>query len=318
MMVGLELEWADVDRHMTLPTWLGAWNDKDYTLVNSDGHANDPTGADWRWGGEINTCPTGSASDQAWITAALAGRLRPVINYRCNLHVHVHPGVALLEDLELLKAVASYIRRSEPFIFETVEPIPMPVGADYPSDAAFAGAMKRYRRRQVSHHYRLPDARYAELLTAQTAKQALDAHAPRTRTGQRNFAIAPRPGLNLRSLSKHGTIEFRHFPGTADPDEIHECATWALAFTAAALRGGPPVQELWASRTWHFPEFRLYDHALETGYLATTYRPDATRTVRVHGEHQPVSGSPAAGAAPTRVGDAQRSLEWDGEPADES
>lgn len=313
MTAGIELEWADVDRRAEIPPDLGRWNEKDYTIVNSDGRANHPTGAEWAFGGEINTVPTETAPEQADITRALAVLLRPTINYRCNLHVHVRPAVDIRQDVEALKALARYIRNAEAFVYAVVEPVPLPQWADYQAGDAWAGAMKRYRRRLVSHHYRLPETRYAELMTATTPEEFVAAHAPKTKTGRRNFAIAPRPGINLRSLWKHGTIEYRHFPGTADPVEVESCVAWALMFTEAALANAPSVDRLYESRAWHFPEFRPYDHQLELGYLATAYRTASTRAVRVHGEHQPVSGSDAPGEPDAGVGDPQRGFEWEGE-----
>lgn len=307
---GVELEWADVDRRVQIPETLGHWNDADYTIVNSDGHANDPSGKDWVYGGEINTVPTETADDQADITRQLAALLNPAVNYRCNLHVHVRPPAALQQDVALLKQVATYLRRAEPFVYSVVEPVPRPTREQYPDSEAYAGAMKRYRRRLVSHHYSLPKARFDELIAATTAQGIYDAHAPLGKNGQRNWMVAPRPGMNLRSLWKHGTIEYRHFPGTADPEEVADCVEWALRFTEAAINGAPSAPQILASKpTWRFPEFRAYDHDLELGYLATTYKPGATRLVRVHRQHQPVASSASVGASD--IGGSERRFEWD-------
>jgi len=269
--VGLELEWADVDTRTPISPELGAWNHNDYTIVNSDGHANDPRCTRWFFGGEINTAPTTTAHDQAGIVGELAALLQPIINYRCNTHVHVKPDIDLTRDVNTLLRVAKFFRAAEPFVYKNLEPIPVPERRDYESEEAFAGAKKRYRRRGVSHHYRLPEARWEELVAATDPLQVYDAHAPLMGNGRRGWHIAPRPGMNLRSLWKHGTIEFRHFPGTADPEEVESCAQWCLSFVDIALDGGS-VEELYRSRTWKVPAFRPYVHTLELGYLATTYK----------------------------------------------
>ncbi len=269
MTIGMELEWADVDRHAEIPPELGVWNNKDYTIVNSDGHANSIDGTTWSKGGEINTTPTDTAQEQALIVEKLAKLLNPTINYRCNLHVHVEPSVDLTQDVNTLKKVAVYLREAEPFVYEHLEPIRKPLEGDYLSDEMYKGAMRRYRRSLVSHHYRLPDARWEELLEAETPKEVYEAHAPPKWDGGRMWMIAPRPGMNLRSLWKHGTIEYRHFPGTADPKEIEDSCEWAMQFTQAAIDGQPSVQALYNSRNWMIAKFRLYIHELEVRYQET-------------------------------------------------
>jgi hypothetical protein len=270
----MEHEWADVDRRCLLPTHLGTWSDQDYTIVNSSGHANCPTGRTWRWGGEINTLPTESAAGQAEIVRQLVEFLdpKPVVNHRSNLHVHVKPDVDLLSDVHTLKQVARYLRRSESFVYNVLEPIPRPTESEYPSTSDMCWAVKRYKRRLVSHHYSLPLSRWMELLSATTVDGVKEAHAAPTRNGKRAWHIAPRPGMNLRSLWKHGTIEYRHFPGTLDPVEIESCAEWCLRFTQAAIDDGPEADELWRQREWRMPRFVACDPALERGYHETKFK----------------------------------------------
>jgi hypothetical protein len=270
MTFGLELEWADVDRRISIPETLGSWDFEDYTIVNSNGRANDPTGA-YSFGGEINTRPTETPMEQAHIASQLADLLKPTINYRCNLHVHVAvPGLA--QDLELIKQVATYFRYNERFVFETIEPIPKPTSEEYPNPEELKGAMKRYRRRLVSHHYSLPEVRYQELLNSSTLEELYSAHAPLSKSGRRQFQIAPRPAMNLRSLFKNGTIEFRHFPGTANWMEIESAVSWCKFFVIAAITDFTPAEQVYGFRGWTFPEFRPYIHELELGYQETKFK----------------------------------------------
>jgi hypothetical protein len=264
---GLELEWSDVDRHAALP--VGDWSTTDYTIVNSDGHANDPTGKRHRWGGEINTEPTGTIGGQIEQVAVLAAALNPTINYRSNLHVHV--GIDPL-DVDVAKRLLQFISDWQDAVYALVEPIPSPAEGDYQGDmAAFRGAMKRHRRRKVSHQHRLPAVRCAEALRATTMRDFYEAHAPLGRNGHRAWNVAPRPGMNTRSLWKHGTIEFRHFPGSANPDEIGEALRWCGMFTDCALIGSDPCAAYRAGEPWQFPLFHRYEHALEVEYQRTKY-----------------------------------------------
>ena len=260
---GLELEWADVDRHADLP--CGSWSNQDYTIVNSDGHANDPTGKTWRWGGEINTDPTGTIREQVEQVRRLETLLGPTINYRCNLHVHIGFGEV---TLKLAKALLAYIGDWQASIYPLVEPIPRPTTEQYPDPDAYAGAMRRYRRRKVSHQCVLPAKRVAEAMAATTLQEFYEAHAPLSGRG-RAWHLAPRPGMNTRSLMKHGTLELRHFPGSAEPDEIREALRWANAFAFAFAANESPLAAYRAGAPWGFPRFRPYDHTLELGYQAT-------------------------------------------------
>lgn len=274
--VGCELEWADVDRHAEIPSHLGTWATEDYSIVNSDGHANCPSGATWRWGGEINTVPTETAAGQAEICRQLAewAQPKPIINWKCNLHVHVRPAsfVALMQDLSYLKRFASYLRAAERFVYSTIEVVPRPTQEEYPDLEHYRGAMRRYRRRLISHQHSLSDARWTEIMAASTHEEFLRGHASPTQTGGRAWHLAPRPGMNLRSLWKHGTVEFRHFPGTADPEEVESACSWCLALVEAAEydEAYGPVR-IYESRFWRFPTFRPYDHEQWLGFERTKH-----------------------------------------------
>src|SRR5271154_6972013 len=80
---GCEFEFSDWDRARALP--LGMQLDtQDFTMVNSNGIAVDPTGRYYDRGGEICSRPSISPAEQA---AQLRRILpwRPSINYRSNL-----------------------------------------------------------------------------------------------------------------------------------------------------------------------------------------------------------------------------------------
>lgn len=262
---GLELEWADVDRWASLP--CGSWSTQDYTIVNSDGRANDPTGVSWRYGGEINTTPTATIEGQLQQVNQLVTLLRPTINYRCNLHVHVGFPVTLVAAKRILEHAVNW----QTDIYALVEPVPKPKPNEYESFEAFRGAMKRYRRRLVSHQHQLPPARVAEAMTAKTLREFNDAHAPKTKNGRRLWPVAPRPGINTRSLIEHGTVEFRHFPGSADATEIRDALRWCKEFVLSAFKNTDPRKVFLRGVPWIFPKFQKYNHALEMGYQQTRF-----------------------------------------------
>lgn len=286
--VGIELEWADVDRWTKIPEDLGKWSMEDYSVVNSDGHANCPTGETWRWGGEINTRPTTGPASQANLVRRLVELLepKPVINFKCNLHVHVAPSVNLLEqeNLQILKDVATYLRESEAFVYSIVEPLRnwTPMVEEYPDSDELIGATKRWRRNLTSHQHSLPPQRYVEMMSAQSTQEFKDAMAPPTKNGGRAWHVAPRPGMNMRSLWKHGTIEFRHFPGSRDPEEIHDAVDWCQKLTDAAVLRATMSRDIHVAsasdiyherdRVWRFPKFVRYDHKLAQGFEMTKWK----------------------------------------------
>lgn len=263
---GLELEWADVDRTTALP--YGKWSNEDYTIVNSDGHANCPTGTRWRYGGEINTTPTKTIEGQLLQVETCRDLLKPTINYRCNLHVHV--GFDPL-TLDVAKALLRFIVRWQDDVYKLVEPIPQPTRDEYLHDDEYRGAMKRFRRRQVSHQCRLPRERVLEALEATSIQEFYDSHAPKGKRGQRVWPIAPRAGMNTRALKEHGTIEFRHFAGSDDVVEIGDALRWCDGFVRCALDGTSPVDFYHANAPWTFPTFRPYIHSLELRYQETKH-----------------------------------------------
>jgi len=280
--VGLELEWADVDRQATIPQELGWWNDKDYSVVNSDGHANSPDGTGWRWGGEVNTRPTASLEEVFGIVTRLAARLNPTINYKCNLHVHCRDSIRfdeLVLDVEKLKRFYHYLGDNAPFVYTHVEHLVPPDPDHFQDFAAYNGAARRYRRNIDSHQHQLPPKRVAELLVATTPDEFKNAHASPMANGNRAWHIAKRPGMNMRSLWKHGTVEYRHFPGTADPEEAVMAAKWCQLLTEEATcyafgmetRSASQLYELHSP--WKFPQFRPYDHQLQLGFEKTRHEP---------------------------------------------
>jgi len=277
--VGLELEWSDVDRHAILPERLGKWSTEDYSVVNSDGHANDPTGATWRWGGEVNTRPTETVAEQLAIVRELRDLLKPTVNFKSNLHVHVQPSChqQLLTDVDMLKRFATYLRLQERFVYEVVDPLPYDQLPNY-SGEALKGARKRLTRNKASHHYSLPPERWLELCEAKIVQEVKDAHAPPTYTGGRAWHVAQRPGMNLRSLWKHGTIEYRHFFGTLVLEEIECAMRWCVHMTLeaeVAAFGGQPrrAEDIYEEYgPWRFPRPMPYDHELMLGFQRTKFK----------------------------------------------
>lgn len=274
---GAEHEFADHPLDRPLPEGYGR-DRRDVTMVNSNGIANDPKGKSYRFGGEINTPPTTTRAGQVDCLHELLAHLPEAkINYRSNLHLHIRvPG--LREDLGLLKRVQLHIHIYMREALQLIEPLPRPspTNSDFnwhkPSEAPrYLGELRRWRRRRVSHQTLLTPKRLARQLEATTVEEFFAAEVPQSSAGKPQWHFQPRLCVNVRQLLETDTIEFRHFPGTMDPEILGICLDWCHDYLCHALEDrniGALLQE-YKDRT--FPPFPTYDHEMETRYRRTCH-----------------------------------------------
>jgi hypothetical protein len=265
---GAEYEYGDVIR--TACAFGMSWNNKDYSIVSSTGIANDPKGLAYTKGAEVNSAPTSSMEEQlVYFEQFLKLHPECQLNHRTNLHLHVRvPG--LKEDLTSLKRMLAYIDRNQQAIYEAIEPIPVPSPADFSTPLEYKGALKRYKRRKVSHQYTVPANRVKKALEADTVEQFLAAHAPCGKGGKPAWGLTTRAGINLLQLKETDTIEFRHFTNTLSAKELSSCFLWVKNFVEGALDDSP-VEQLIAACPGPFPQFQPYNHAMEIGYQFTNF-----------------------------------------------
>jgi len=276
---GVELEYGDCYRFGELPKGA-SWNDKDNTVVSSTGIANDPSGKLYAFGGEINTKPTDTISEQIQHIRDINEALNPrfSINYRSNLHIHIRvPG--LKDDLEAVKKLLRYVDTYQQEAFDIVEHIPKP-DPNRMTDQEYKGALKRYKRRQKSHQYKMPEKRVAAMLGATTTQEFFEEHAPLTEKG-RMWYFAPRAGINLRQLwEETNTIEFRHFPGTSNLNEMNSCIRWCEDFLNAALNQDDVRPLDLKDNGYQFPKFQTYNFKMEEIYQWTNFDKNSRGVVK--------------------------------------
>ena len=275
---GAEHEWADFSIDAELPRGC-THNTKDHTVVNSNGIANDPTGKLYRFGGEINTRPTKTMNGQINILRKLIKKLPEAqVNYRSNLHIHIGvPG--LVNDLQTLKQVQKYIHINMPKAFEIIEPIPKPTLWEYNKEDELKGALRRWKRRKVSHHTLLTQKRLDGQFAAKTCEEFFTFEVPSS-PGRTLWHLQARLCVSLRQLLETDTIEFRHFPGTLDIDEFTACIWWCYKFLKAALNNAPIEPLLTWARKQKFPKFPPYIHWMEAAYRATVHDGSVPKDVR--------------------------------------
>ena len=273
---GAEYEFGDIWR-TDLPSGL-TWNDKDYSIVSSTGIANDPRGKVYQRGAEINSAPTETINEQLELFRSLIdSHPEASLNHRTNLHLHIRvPGLS--QDLPTLKKLLSYVHTHETEVYDAIEPIPVPNKEDYESSEAYKGALKRYKRRKVSHQQKVPAARVQKALKANTVEEFLAAHAPVNAKGEPAWGLTTRAGINLLQLKETDTIEFRHCTNTVDVNLLASCFHWVKNFIPLALDDAPVV-ELLSQYEYKFPPFLAYNHAMEIGYQYTNFDKLSRQTV---------------------------------------
>ncbi len=203
-MIGCELELGDVDTCIILPG-NNKWDYKDGSIMNSNGTANDPKKKFNRYGGEIQVEPKHSPQELLKEVEMLLNIFKnKAVNFTTNLHVHISvPG--LDQDLKMLKTLLKYIDMYTEDIVSRIDSIPVP------KYGASIGEQKRYKRRQRSHHYILPIEKYFDCMSATTPEQFFVSMCTKNWENKPQWQLFVRPAINLASLIKHGTIEFRCF-----------------------------------------------------------------------------------------------------------
>ena len=308
---GAEYEFGDIKR-TELPEGL-SWNTKDYSIVSSTGIANDPKGKAYTLGGEINSRPTSSIGEQLIMFKQLVEQHPEAkLNHRTNLHLHIRvPG--LKEDLETLKNVLLYVDKYQEETYALIEPIPAPCFEPSATFAEHRSADKRYKRRKVSHQYKVPRDRVVKALNANTVEEFFAAHAPVQADGKPAWGLTTRAGINLLQLKETDTIEFRHFTNTLDVLELECCFIWIQCFMSAALTDGKSPASIFNDVTgWKFPPFQPFNHAMEVGYQWTNFdknpRKVATDRINELREHFDLENCTAKEIAPWIVSRSEGTL----------
>lgn len=268
---GAEHEWADHPLDRDPPRGFGR-DVRDVTIVNSNGIANDPKGKTYGFGGEFNTPPTTDIEGQIDCMERLkAVYPEATINYRSNLHLHVRiPG--LKDDLKMLKQLQAHIHKYLPQVLaDVVEPIPPPSREVYKTEEEWKGAKRRFQRRRVSHQTFLTDKRLGMQAQAETLDQFFNLEPPQSAEGKPLFHLQPRVCVNLRQLLQTDTIEFRHFPGTMDQEELRTSFHWVKSYVEHALEGSDITELAREAGYWRFPQFLPYHHETEVGYRKTVH-----------------------------------------------
>jgi hypothetical protein len=271
---GAELEWPDVDVRSKLPDgW--AWSRTDYTVVGSDGVANDPLRKLVFRSGELNTPVCDSVEELAERVAEVRRQLKPGHNYRSNLHVHV--AAPEFADVAEVRKLADFSWRMLPGTLKMSDPL-NGLFSGLTDEDEIAGAKKRAEHSERSRHFFISDARHERRMSEPTVAGMVEAGVPRRKLdGKPAWALAPREAVNLLSLRKHGTVEFRCFAGDSEDVHVWAAASFCRDWVSAALN---EVEVFELPYFFDLPPQAPFQLKLERGWEWTNFKKNKREVVR--------------------------------------
>lgn len=255
---GAELELSDWD--ITLPMLTGSSKSLDWTICNSNGiGAQNPRL--YRYGGEINTIPTSTISEQLDLLPALKRYYKNMCpGYRGATHIHIRvPG--LVTNLKGLKAIQQYIHSHRGLLVSLFEPV-------RPNSVTKLSS-RYWRWIKLSRNTFLTTNRLSKQLSASSVKEFMEAEVPVGKAGEVLWHAQPRVCVNLRQLLQTQTIEFRHFNSTMCPDRLLSAFQWSRDFLRAAISNAPIQALLGKYPKQSFPTQIAYNEQLEIRYRCT-------------------------------------------------
>lgn len=251
---GYEIEWGDIDRRISIPSHLGAWEYAETDIVNLFDPfkyvACDPLGTDPYMGGEINTKPTKTWQEQVDRILELKKLFQDNGNTptaSCVNHGHLHVFVpGLKDDIDALKRLVAYIKANQT---DTIE-------ACY--QFSENGQMKGCNGAKMYLKYdggrEMPDYMCDNIINLATDFD----HFIKLHAAGKDGVSMGRPfryAINTYCMKHTGTIEFRCFRSTTHPLELDAQFRFAEKFVHAALNNGPSVKEILANQVFQFPPF---------------------------------------------------------------
>lgn len=279
---GMEIEWGDIPRSMSIPEELGSWEYSERDIINlREPYKNvcaDPLGESPPFGGEINTKPSKTWQEQVDRYFELKSIFEeagypPTVAATCHSHIHCRvPG--LRDDIDALKRLTKYIKENQA---STVEHVYGFFDHNEMKDAKGAKMYLKFDGGRL-----LPDYMSDNILNHATDFQSfIKMHA----AGKDGVSMGRpfRYAINMYSLKHLDTIEFRLFRGTLERDELESCFRFVQDFLHAALNDGPGVVELIRNNDYKFPPMQ-WDLAQFIGWNKTKHPENRGKKVRTYVE----------------------------------
>lgn len=251
---GCELEIPDADKEKILSEGC-SWSERELDIVNSNGLASVPG---CRYGGEVNTKVTSTIEEQVSIISDVLDRFpEKTLNHRVHLHIHIGLEEHLKKDLFILKKILKYCQENHSTVIENIFKV-----------------NKHYLMTRSAWSYviadtvNMPEYRYEFCMNANSIEEFKKSFFY-NKSGKEAHITFNRYYVNVYSIFKHGTIEFRHFFPTYEIEQIRDAITYCDLFIRDCLGENLGVQNILDSKNWNFPKEPAYNHELQLGWEKT-------------------------------------------------
>lgn len=285
---GAELEWSDIDRSIDIPKELGAWEGpkiagynlgSEIDIVNTKGEwrgvATDPLCLNCPVGGEIHVNPSWTIESQL-IRIMRIMDLFPQVGVACPNHGHIHVGIqGIRQDLQALKNLFEYTQNNQ---FDVLRAC-----SGYSEEEHGRVFESDEIEPWVRDYLLIGDAKsiHTDLFTeVAKAKSLADVWKAVEKVEAINWdwvsgKICPacgshRTAVNLYSLLRGETVEFRVFRASLNPVEIYSSLVFCQRYIEEALKGkdGKPVAKILEEGQFKFAPLN-FDEKLAKGWQET-------------------------------------------------
>ena len=284
---GAELEFSDIDRSVNIPKELGAWEGpkiagyalgSEIDIVNTKGEwrgiATDPLCLDCPVGGEIHVNPSYTVESQLVRIMRIID-LFPQVGVACPNHGHIHVGIqGIRQDLQAIKNIFEYTQNNQFDVLRACsgydeqehDKVQQSDLQDWVKDYLLIGDAKSIRTELFS--------RVAEAKSLPEVWKALEeveaVNWDWVTNGIETAHGSHRTSVNLFSLLRGETVEFRVFRASINPVEIYSSLVFCQRYIEEAVKGGygKPVLEILKEGRYKFAPLN-FDEKLAKGWQET-------------------------------------------------
>lgn len=241
---GMEIEAGGMKRRTILPDGC-KWCTKDGSIINPNGVGNDPKGVYNLIGGEIQTRACNSEQELAdLVVHILKITDAPVINIPTAMHVHIKiPAFLDPKNIETVKSFMLWNQDVYPKLVKYISKLPdlsMITRDKYSNDIQYKNALRTFKDKSRSRFSVLTE-KQVSIVKSSTAKNVdeLVNSLAINKDGKPLWSIFKRTGVNFKKMRSVdiGTIEFRTFNATSNPEEILNIISFPRQYIQCFLDG---------------------------------------------------------------------------------
>lgn len=257
---GMEIEIGGADRTAILPEG-NKWCTKEGSVINDKGISNDPKAEYCLLGGEIQVKPAKSEDELVLRALSLIDIIKaPAVTVPSTMHIHIYvPDFHKPENLQVVKDFMMWNQKWYPEVGPMISKLP-PMSHftkdNYPNPLCLKQVLRAFKDKYRSRHSIFSKGIEDKILesTHDTVTGMINSFAPQNKKGDPMWNIFRRTGVNFKKLRSGdlGTIEFRMFTATEDPELLRNIIEFPKKYIECFLRDGNPVEEF---KDTQFPEY---------------------------------------------------------------